>query len=152
MADLNQQIKDYLRNTKVMQLATSVGNKPWACNVHFYSDDKLNFYWISEPTRRHSTEIEQNQNVAAVVKIHEDTSAEPYVIGVSIEGKAEQMSLEEAEKIEALYVQKLGVPPVLFEDMKSGKNAHRFYRLTPSNIILFDTKNFPDNPRQEYKF
>jgi uncharacterized protein YhbP (UPF0306 family) len=36
------------------------------------------------------------------------------------------------------------------QEIASNPNAaDKGYRLKPSNIILFDTKNFPENPRQE---
>ena len=47
MNDLRERIKNYLKTARVMQLATSVDDKPWACNVHFYSDDDMNLYWCS---------------------------------------------------------------------------------------------------------
>ncbi|MEK7571604.1 MAG: pyridoxamine 5'-phosphate oxidase family protein [Patescibacteria group bacterium] len=144
-------IQEYLKNARVMHLATSVNDKPWVCNVHFYADDENNLYWISTPTRRHSEEIAKNPNVAVTIKVHEDTPKEPYVIGLSLEGKAELLSEEETKEIGPKYIAKLGNIPTLAEDILSGKNPHKFYRLRPTNIVLFDTKSFPDNPRQEYK-
>lgn len=134
-----------------MQLATSVNNQPWVCNVHFYSDDDFNFYWVSMPTRRHSKEIEQNKQVALAIKIHEDNPEEKYVIGISAEGVAELIDNEEIEKIGDKYIDKLDKDPNLLSNILANKSPFKFYRLKTSNIVLFDVKNFPDNPRQEYK-
>ncbi|MES2971687.1 MAG: pyridoxamine 5'-phosphate oxidase family protein [Patescibacteria group bacterium] len=60
MPDLKQLLKKYLASTNVMQLATSVDGRPWACTVHFYADDNFNLYWISTEARRHSQEIHLN--------------------------------------------------------------------------------------------
>ena len=131
-----------------MQLATSANNHPWICNVHFYADDALHIYWASTPERRHSKYIAQNPHIAIAIKIHEDTPDERYVIGLCAEGDAQMLSAEETETIMQAYVNKIGTPPALLNDIKQGKI--RFYRLKPANFVLFDTKNFSENPRQKY--
>lgn len=147
--DLRKLIKEYMAEMHVMQLATSVDNKPWVCNLHFYADDDFNIYWISTPARRHSEDIKQNPNVAAVMKIHEDTPDEPYVIGLSAEGKASVLDTEEVKTIGAQYINALGKDSAMLADIISGKNPHKFYRLKVTNLVLFDTKIFPADPRQE---
>jgi uncharacterized protein YhbP (UPF0306 family) len=149
MADVKQLANSYLQTARVMQLATSVNNQPWVCNVHFLSDDYLNLYWISDPTRRHSQEIAQNPKVAITIKIHEDTPDEPYVIGVSLEGQATLLNDEETKRVAKQYINKLNKPHTLLQEMIEGKTSRKFYQLKPSGLVLFDTKNFPDNPRQE---
>ncbi|HSX09618.1 MAG TPA: pyridoxamine 5'-phosphate oxidase family protein [Candidatus Saccharimonadales bacterium] len=148
--DLKQRIKDYLSTSRVMQLATSSDNKPWACNVHFYADDELNIYWNSSQTRRHSQDIEQNPNVAITIKIHEDTPEEYYIIGLSAEGKASILTDEEIKKIGPSYIKKLNKEKTLVEDVLSGKNSSKFYLLKPEKFVIFDTKNNTGNPRQEF--
>jgi uncharacterized protein YhbP (UPF0306 family) len=150
MADIKKQIKNHLKKARVMQLATSADNRPWICNVHFYSDDNLTVYWISTVERRHSRDIEKNPHIAVTIKIHEDTPEEPYIIGLSAEGEAELIAEKEAKKIAAHYKNKLGKPQSLMDDILAGRNPHKFYRLKPVKFVLFDTKNFPANPRQEY--
>ena len=142
-------VKRYLSQTNVMQLATSDNGQPWACTVHYYSDDDFNFYWISLLSRKHSLDIKQNNKVAAAVLFHENTSAEPYVIGISLEGTAELIGDQIDEKTSVAYIKKLAKDPSLLTNIATGKNQHKFYRLKPSKIILFDSKNFPDDPRQE---
>ncbi len=115
--DLKKLIKDYLKTARVMQLATSVNNQPWACTVHFYSDNELNFYWVSMSSRRHSTEIEQNPHAAITIKVHEDTPEKKYVIGISAEGIAKLMNNEEVEKIGDKYISKLDKDPDLVRDI-----------------------------------
>lgn len=135
---------------KVMQLATSSNGQPWACNIHFYSDNDFNFYWISTTDRRHSRDIEQNPQVAITVLVHEDAPDENYVIGVSAEGTAELIGQDIDKQVGEAYTQKLGKDPSLVRDIISGSNPHKFYCLKPSKIVLFDSKNFPDDPRQEW--
>jgi len=150
MKETKKLLLDHLEKARVMQLATSVNNHPWVCTVHFYVDADFNFYWISTPARRHSEEIKQNPHVSATIKIHEDTPTESYVIGITVEGTAKLLTADETKKVGKHYFSKLKKDPMLLDDILTGKNPHKFYRLTPSNIVLFDSKNFPDNPRQEY--
>ncbi|HSX53143.1 MAG TPA: pyridoxamine 5'-phosphate oxidase family protein [Patescibacteria group bacterium] len=143
-------IREYLPTGNVMQLATSVDGQPWVCTVHFYSDDNLNLYWISMPDRRHSKEITQNPKVAATIMVHENTKDEPYVIGITIEGTAEFIGEYANEQIGKGYVEKHHIGPEFLSDIQSGKNPNKFYKLKPSNIVMFNNKDFPDNPRQEW--
>lgn len=147
--DLKQLIRDHLKTPRTMSLSTSVDNKPWNCTVHYFNDDDFNFYWISTPERRHSKEIEQNKNAAIAIKVHEDTPQEKYVIGISAEGTAELIDNEEIKKIGTQYTTKLGKPDSLIADILEGRNPHKFYKFTPTNIVLFDYKNFKNSPRQE---
>lgn len=151
MTDTNKLIKDFLKQTNVMQLATSVNNVPWACNVHFFADDDLNLYWISSPNSQHSKEIDTNPHVAVAIKVHENTPEEDYIIGFSIAGTAEKLEELPADEIIDGYIAKHTKHPRLKEDIRGGNNPNKFYKLTPSRIVLIDSKNFPDQPRQEVK-
>ena len=151
MSDLRQVIKKYLESRNVMQLASVVDGQPWVCNLHYYSDDDLNIYWISTEARRHSVEIKQNQKVAAAVLVHENTPEEKYIIGLSIEGTAELLGQDPAGQISQKYTEKLQKPAQLMADIKSGKNPHKFYLLKPTKFMLCDTKEFPDAPWQELR-
>lgn len=37
--DASEYIKKYLNESKFMQLATVVDNKPWVCTLHFVADE-----------------------------------------------------------------------------------------------------------------
>lgn len=150
MKSVEEIVRDSLPTLNVLQLATSVDNQPWACNLHFYSDDDLNIYWLSTPDTRHSKEITQNSHVCAVLKVHENTLEEDYVIGISIEGTAEIVEDEHEKKsIARDYQAKLGTSDKFINSVLDGTNPHIFYKLTSKKLALFDNKNFPDEPRQE---
>ena len=148
--DIEKLVREFLSTQNVLQLATSANNQPWVCNVHYYSDENLNLYWISTPQRRHSEEIQQNPKTAIVIKVHENTPAENYIIGLSAEGTAELVGRDLGE-INDAYKNKLNKDPQLMADIKSGANPHQFYKFTPTKFVLFDTKNFPKDPRQEWQ-
>ena len=54
------------------------------------------------------------------------------------------------EKIGASYIKKLDKDENLITDILSGKRSDKFYRLKPTNVVLFDTKNNTGNPREEF--
>jgi uncharacterized protein YhbP (UPF0306 family) len=141
-------VRQYLDQVKIMQLATSSNNQPWVVTVHYYSDDACNLYWISTLARRHSEDIKQNNKVAATILVHENTPAEDYVIGITIEGTAELIDRGIPDTVVRGYDNKHGKDTDM-SAIAQGQNLHKFYRLKPSQIVLFDNKNFPDNPRQE---
>jgi uncharacterized protein YhbP (UPF0306 family) len=144
-------VRQYLSQIKIMQLATSVDDQPWSCTIHYYTDKDLNFYWISTLAREHSQHIARNPKVAAAILVHENTAAEDYIIGLSVSGVAELLGSQVEDAIGRAYVTKLNRDPKLLSDIASGKNLHKFYRLRPSRIVLFDNKNFPDSPRLDVK-
>lgn len=143
-------VNQFLPAAKIMQLATSANDEPWVCTVHFYSDDALNLYWISKPDRWHSWQISQNPQVAATILVHENTPDENYVVAVTVAGQAELVEPID-ENVGQAFIKKLNREATLLEDIASGRNPHKFYRLKPERLVLFDTKNFPADPRQEFK-
>lgn len=143
--DSKQLAKEYLHKINIMQLATSKNDQPWVCTVHFYADDNLNLWWSSRTDRRHSEQIAGNPQASATVLVHENTPEEDYVIAVTATGKAELVK-DIPEKIKQAYITKLDRPVHLTPPA----NMQEFYRLKPESIIVFDTKNFPQSPRQEF--
>ncbi|MGH7156653.1 MAG: pyridoxamine 5'-phosphate oxidase family protein [Candidatus Saccharimonadales bacterium] len=138
-------IKDYLAEAKIMQLATTDDNQPWACSVHIAADSDLNLYWLSNSFRRHSIEIEKNPKVAATIPIK---FPENPVIGISVEGHAQ--TTDSTEAIE-LYDKKFGLTPGFKQKLLEGNADEKVYVLRPRLWVLFDLVNFPDKPRQEWR-
>lgn len=132
-----------------MQLATSANDEPWACNIHFYADDDLNIYWLSAKDRLHSEQIAINSNAAIAIKVKEDSAEDKEVIGISIYGQAECIENEVDKKIAEGFTKKHKKPADYVDGALNRTAAHRFYRLKPTRVVLFDTKNFPKAPRQE---
>lgn len=138
-----------LQEINILQLATAENNNPWICTVHFYADDQLNLYWVSRTDRKHSKQIAENPFASATMVVHENTPSENYVISVTLSGKAELLADVPAGIREA-YVAKLNKPPNMLPDQNDPDNLQEFYRLTPSEVVLFDTKNFLKAPRQVF--
>lgn len=146
--DLRKLIKEYLQEAKLMQVATSMNNQPWACSVYFAYDDKWNLYWISRSTRRHSQEIKNNEKVAGtIVLLHKHGDK---VRGLQFQGVAKALTKEEIPLAMKIYAKRFhDVSKEKIHAIVEGKDSHFCYRISPRLFVLFDEVNFPDNPRQE---
>lgn len=146
--DLRKLIEDYLKEGRMMMVATVVGDQPWNCTLMFVSDENSNLYWISTLDTRHSKEIQKHKKVAAAIPIkYMDLT----VVGLQVEGDAELVkNLAEIKRAIRLYVDKFNRGEDWYEDFIAGKNEHKLYKIKPRLFVLFDRVNFPDNSRQEY--
>lgn len=141
-------IKKYLPQGTVVQLATVTDGQPWVCALYYVVNERLNIYWLSFPTRRHSREISRNSKVAVTVPIKLDKP----VIGVQAEGIAEEVTdTQEIEKIMQFYISKYNSGKDFLTNFRAGKNQHIMYKFTPTNFVLFDEVNFSEDGRQEWK-
>lgn len=144
-------IEDYLKRATLMQVATAKNNQPWACSVYFAYDDKLNLYWISLPTWRHSQELRANKKVAGTIVLPHNPGDK--VRGLQFQGVARELHQKNEVKYTLTYYAKrfhMSQKRVkaIIEGLVDG---HLCYRIMPSLFVLFDEVNFPDEPRQEYK-
>ena len=147
--DLRNLIEEYLKEANMLQVVTAKDNQPWAATVYFAFDKNLNLYWISKPDRRHSVEIRENPKVAGVVVLahtHGDK-----VRGLQLEGVAEEMSAEGIDEGLKVYSERFWLPEERIKAILADTDGHRVYIIRPTLFVLFDEKNFPDNPRQEFK-
>lgn len=144
--DHKQLILKHLKDIYVMQLATAKDGRPWACNVHFYVDDRLHFYWLSSPATRHSQDIAANPHAAVVVAVH----AQPPLIGVQIEGEAKQCDPKVHQAALHAYAERHG-RGTWVTDVLKGKGGLKMYRLVPDVLSVFDQKNFPESPKQVWR-
>lgn len=132
-----------------MQLATVSRGQPWVCSVWFGFDDDFNIYFFSATNRRHSEEIAKDNRVAgAIVMPH--SPSDPDVQAIQFEGRAGKL-VEEADvaKAHSVYEGRIFNRQTIDKLMANPQKPHAFYKITPTKFVLFDTKNFPDNSRQE---
>ena len=146
--DITKKILDYLKEAKVLQLATvGVEGKPWISNVHFVNDKEGNIYWLSTEVRRHSAEIAANHHVAVSVVVKSDLP----VIGIQAEGTAELIDgVTMFKPIIVAYVKKHGTGKQFYERAMKGINSHKLYKFTPSMYSLFDEVSFPKTAPQKW--
>lgn len=147
--NLRRLIEDCLKEVKLMQLATSAGDQPWACSIWFAADFDLNIYYFSSITRRHSEEVLKNNKVAGAIVLPQSPNDRPR--GLYFQGVAEVLeNQEDIDKAISVYVDRIFSREKIKEFMESKTHPHSFYRIKPTKFVLFDAVNFPDNPRQEY--
>lgn len=148
--DLRKIIVEYLKEAKLLQLATSLDSQPWVCSVWFVSDEDLNIYWFSSITRRHSDEVVKNNKVAGAIVLPQSPKDPPR--GLQFQGIAETLTnQEDIDKAISIYEGRIFSKEKIKEFMEHKEKQHKFYRIKPTQFVLFDLVNFPDNPRQEYK-
>jgi uncharacterized protein YhbP (UPF0306 family) len=147
--NLRELIQDYLQEAKLMQLATAVDNQPWTSSVWFAADKDLNIYWISSTTRRHSNEVLKNKKVAAAICLPQTPKDTPR--GLQLQGTAELLTDKKSiAKAIFLFARRIFTKAQIKQFMKDKNHPHRFYKITPTQFVLFDALNFSDNSRQEY--
>lgn len=145
--DLRKIIADYLKEARMMTVATVSSDQPWNATVYYVSDEELNLYWISKAESRHSKEIHKNPKVAAAIPIK---FADLTVVGLSAEGEAEVMEdADEIKRIIRSYTDKFNRGEDWYKDFIAGKNIHKLYKIKPRLFVLFDREKFPGNERQE---
>lgn len=143
-------IIEYLTKANMMQVATSKHDRPWVCNVYFAFDDKLNLYWISKITNRHSEELRNNEHVAGAIVLPHTMGDK--VRGIQFEGIAKELiDPKIAEDAMQWYAKRYGMPADRVKSIVENTDGHVVYVITPKTYVLFDEVNFPDNPRQEYR-
>lgn len=148
--ELRKLIEDYLKEAKMLQVATAKDNQPWACTVYFAVDEDLNLYWISKTARRHSQEIRENEKVAGTIVLPHTPGDN--VRGIQFQGVAKELTDKDEAKVGmTYYAERYGMDQERVDAILKGKDGHVCYKITPSLFVLFDEVNFPDDPRQEYR-
>ncbi len=143
-------VREYLDEAKLMQIATAKENRPWVASVWYVNDDKLNLYFISRRARRHSLEIKENENVAGAIVVPHTVGSGEKVRGLQFEGTARECKGKEIEKAKEIYIEKYSSAEIIpTEKLKDPKFIASFYMIKPKMFVLFDEVNFPNEPRQE---
>ncbi len=140
-----ERVKSFLDAHSTMTLAT-VGpqGEPQAAAVFYAADERLNLYFLSSPTSRHSQNLLRDARVAAT--IHADGQAWQAIRGVQIEGAVELVeevtTLAQAART---YAGRFDFVRGLLDDGDDGPVVlrgpvanSRFYVLRPAWIRLID--------------
>lgn len=147
--DVKDLVREYLQNAKLMQLATSIDDQPWVCNVWFASDNDFNIYWFSSITRRHSKEVVKNSKVAGAIALPQTPEDKPR--GLQFQGNAELLTEnKDIDKAISVYADRIFSRDQIKKFMESKDRPHRFYCIKPTIFVLFDVVNFPDDSRREW--
>ncbi len=144
-------IEEYLAGAKLMQMATSRGNRPWIASVWYAHDSKTNLYFISKKSRRHSKELMKNPRVAGAIVVPHTFGSGQKVRGLQFEGMAEPCSARETVAARSLYLKKYpNAEKISLADLLSPLSKSSFYIMRPKAFVLFDEIHYPEQPRQEF--
>lgn len=147
--NIEKLVRKYLKDGRMLQIATVDGDQPWSSTVYYASDENLNLFWISKTDTRHSKEIHKHSKIAASIPIKFDDLT---VVGVQLEGVAELV--ENADEIKTgvkLYSDKFNRGGDWLKDFIAGNNPHKLYKIKPTLFVIFDRVNFPDDSRKEWR-
>jgi uncharacterized protein YhbP (UPF0306 family) len=144
--DVERVIREYLPQVIHMSLATSVGGKPWVCEVHFAYDNALNLYFRSSAARRHCEELRVNPHVAGnIITQH---FLHQSVRGVYFEGVAQQLEdVVETHPAYLSYNARFSVGPQMVQAAQAEGGA-RFYKVEVSDFYVLD--GYSSDPPQKY--
>ena len=144
--DVESVVRENIERTFHMSLATAKDNRPWVCEVHFAYDEKLNLYYRSLPTRRHSHEIAANPHVAGNIIDKYDLGQSP--VGVYFEGVAQMLGPgDERDVAFACINQRLKTGDDILKQADD-PNDHQFYKIKVTNWYVFG--RFGGDSAQKY--
>ena len=145
--DIEQVVRDYLPGIVHMSLATVRDGKPWVCEVHFVYDDKLNLYFRSLQSRRHSQEIALNPQVAGNIVV-QHSLGQP-ARAVYFEGQANMIENEaEVKQVFKYFHDRLQLKEEIIADALK-PDGHKFYKISVETYYFFGTLG--KDPAQKYE-
>jgi len=131
-------VLDYLRDHRVVTLATGAGGEIWASAV-FYVNDGFKLFFLSSPTSRHSLNLARDPRIAATIQ--EDYADWLEIKGVQLEGIASEISGAEELSARRLYGEKFPIVGKLAQAPEAIVKALakvRWYRLVPQRLYFID--------------
>lgn len=115
--------------------------QPWCATVYFAVDNLHNIFWLSRADRRHSREIAINPKVAGTIVLPHNYGDK--VRGLQFRGLASELTDQAEITKHIMTIEERYHRPNLGQQIISGANTHRLYRLRPELFALFDEVNFP---------
>lgn len=151
MPDERELLEDYVRDGKLMQLATQDDDGPYLCNVWYlpqFHPDRL--YFISNVARNHSEHIRSRPDVAGTIMHEELEQLGQKVCGVTFRGTARELPTEGIDELIERFLgrwpnAKDAIDP---DKLASGETPMRIYEIAIKNWVLFDEVNF-EQPRRD---
>jgi len=134
---LKKLILEYLSRNKLMSLATSFKDTPWAATVFFNFDQGLNIYFISRPQRRHSLEILKNPIVA--ITINQDFGTPGKIRGLQVQGMAKVS--EDKKELDDFVRRHPWATRFL--------DSHKLFKITPTFMRYLDDERFGPGGNEE---
>lgn len=67
MSAIKADILTFLEQNEILALSTTDGKHPYACNLHYSSDEEFNLYFMSNRRRQHVTNLSKDAEVAVCI-------------------------------------------------------------------------------------
>lgn len=133
-AELKKLILKYLGKNRLMTIATSFEDSPWAATLFFANDSDLNLYFLSEVNTRKIQNILKNPRVS--VTLDREQPDPGIVKGIQLEGETVESS----------------DPSIFLARHPWAKNylkTSKVFKIKPSKIIYLDDEKFGPGGKRE---
>lgn len=152
MDNIKSVFLDYLKQSRIMVLATLSETGPWATPVFYAIDDEFNIYFMSAKDAKHVSDIEKNNKVAlAVAGTNQVLYAEK--IGAQITGRAEKIdpkSQEYKKGVELLLTAVWGYGEEKLLELDTVKSmTGLLFKVKTDQAKFFNEKMFEDHLARE---
>jgi uncharacterized protein YhbP (UPF0306 family) len=141
-------LNEILNNEKIMVLATSFNDKPWATPVIYAWDGKNKFYFLSRNKTRHAENISKNPNASASIFLRELRPLR----GIQMEGKIKILKGKENLRGLKIYMKKFPRVkerlPFLKEIIEKRKEFN-FFEFEIERIYLLSEEHFGWGKRED---
>ncbi len=125
--DIAQSLREFLGRQSTLALATiDDAGLPHAANLYFAPDERLNLYFVSNPSSAHSRHIERHSHIAATV--YEPVTMWQRIRGVQLHGHAGPIDPGEFAMVWKIYLDKF---PHIAE-IESTVLSQQFYVIRPN--------------------
>lgn len=142
--DAEKTIRDNIFDQRIMSLATSKGEQPWSCCLHFVADENLNMFWLSSPESRHSLELGTNSNAAISIAV----SAESPTFAIQAEGKAHLVQDEsELKRSAELFNAKFVNNQEWLDMLLAGGISSKMFAFKPRRFTVFHRESHKVPPQ-----
>lgn len=149
-------VQQVVAASSFMTLATTDGNKPWACALFFGVDDEYNFYFVSSPDTVHARNI--NKNPIVSFAIYHPDSVPGGANGIQVSGTCRRVFGDELRHgLEVTYAKRFPDNPELvrenldvekFSGQNEDANSEQLYKIIPERIYFLD-KSIAESARTE---
>lgn len=141
--ELQERIKDILKEQRIITLSTHDENGPWAAPVFFAQKD-YDIYFVSNPKSRHSRAVISNKVMAGAV--YNSNSVWRDVQGLQLSGSVSILSdKKEVKEAQKIYTGKFPFTGVFFSQqdklpapLRAKVSDVCFFHFKPERIVLVD--------------
>ncbi len=125
----------YLEEHRVMTLATTSSQGPWAAAV-FYASREFDLYFLSAKQTRHTKDLTLDPRVAAAIQ--EDYRDWPDIKGIQLEGVVNKLTGKECRYGWSLYQDKFPFIVSAGAQIQSALRRVNWFRLRPDRLYFID--------------